>query len=777
MTFHTLIPKLLKSKQRNVYLLYFRARIHQSQAKYHQYDHESMAKTRNIGIMAHIDAGKTTTTERMLYYSGFSRHLGDVDHGDTVMDYMEQERDRGITITSASITFNWKGHRVNLIDTPGHVDFTVEVERSLRVLDGAVGILDASAGVEAQTLTVWRQADHYHIPRLIYLNKMDKPGASLEMCLQSVRDKLHVEPLVLNIPIGSGKNFVGVHDLVNLQSFMWDPNSSRDGSEFVTVPFKTSQEDEEINRARSDLVGRLADFDEHLADLVLCDTKMEDIPAEDIVRAVRTATLQHKIVPVLCGSSLKNKGVQPLLDAINLYLPSPMDISYGFAKYYGSDLCALAFKVVHDKQRGPLTFVRLYSGMLKSGANIYNINRSSTEKTTRLLQVYADELHDISTAVAGNIVALAGLKETFTGDTLTSSLRVAQAAAKKYNHEANERGEKCPTKSENNETLENESESTEVDSVTSEMVPILAGMTIPDPVFLCSIEPSSISVQKQLDTALNNLQKEDPSLRVEVNTETGQTILSGMGELHLDIIKSRLEKEYGLDVDLGPLQIAYRETVVNSAEVTEVLDKELNGKRQFVHIKLSVHADVANREFQHVELQRSPEHPLHIKHKILKAIENGVKSGLSHGSLLNFPVIHTSVHLHEFSTHYHTTLPMITACASMALQKALKMAGSVLLEPMMAMEVSTEESRLDDVISDLARRRSHIGAIASRRDTKIISVLTPLQELMGYSTDLRTFTSGTASFAMELSHYEKMTTEETQKVIDRISGFYSPKLY
>ncbi|GFS08861.1 ribosome-releasing factor 2, mitochondrial [Elysia marginata] len=634
-----------------------KARFHWGRPAYIQHDHESMAKTRNIGIMAHIDAGKTTTTERMLFYSGFSRRLGDVDHGDTVMDYMEQERERGITISSASITFNWKGHKVNLIDTPGHVDFTVEVERSLRVLDGAVGILDASAGVEAQTLTVWRQADHYYIPRLIYLNKMDKPGSSLEMCLQSVRDKLHVEPLVLNIPIGSGKEFVGVHDLVNLQSLRWDLSSSKDGTEFVAQPFNTQfknsnvQEDyEEINKARSDLIGRLADFDEHLADLVLCDTKMEDIPAEDIIRAIRTATIKHKVVPVLCGSSLKNKGVQPLLDAINLYLPSPMDISYGFARYYGTDLCALAFKVVHDKQRGPLTFVRLYSGMLKSGANIYNINRSSSEKTSRLLQVYADELHDISTAVAGNIVAVAGLKETFTGDTLTSSLRVAQTAAKKYNQEAHEKGKKHLTEPPKSEEISDD---------------YCNAATCPE-------RGQALSPQCG---------------QVEINTETGQTILSGMGELHLDIIKSRLEKEYGLDVDLGPLQIAFRETIVDSAEVTEILDKELNGKRQFVHLKLSVHADVDNREFQHIELQRSTEHPLHIKHKMLKAIENGVRSGLSHGSLLNFPVIHTSVHLHEFSTHYHTTLPMITACASMALQKALKKAGSVLLEPMMAMEV------------------------------------------------------------------------------------------
>lgn len=760
------------------------AHFHWSRPTHIQHDHESMVKTRNIGIMAHIDAGKTTTTERMLFYSGFSRHLGDVDHGDTVMDYMEQERERGITITSASITFNWKGHRVNLIDTPGHVDFTVEVERSLRVLDGAVGILDASAGVEAQTLTVWRQADRYHIPRLIYLNKMDKPGSSLKMCLQSVREKLHVEPLVLNIPIGSGKEFEGVHDLVNLQSLRWGLGSIKDGTEFLAEPLNIHSNNssdirdiESIYKARSDLVGRLADFDDHLADLVLCDTKMEDIPATDLIRAIRTATIERKIVPVLCGSSLRNKGVQPLLDAINLYLPSPMDITYGFARYYGTDLCALAFKVVHDKQRGPLTFVRLYSGMLKSGANIYNINRSTTEKTSRLLQVYADELHDISTAVAGNIVALAGLKETFTGDTLTSSIKVAQEAAKRYNQEAHEKGVQESMNSANNEEIVDEFETTEADSVTSDMVPVLAGMTIPDPVFLCSIEPASISVQKQLDIALSNLQKEDPSLKVEVNTETGQTILSGMGELHLDIIKSRLEKEYGLDVDLGPLQIAYRETIVDSAEVTEVLDKELNGKRQFVHLKLSVHADLDNREFRHLKLHRTPEHPLHIKPKILRAIENGVRSGLSHGSLLNFPVIHTSVHLHEFSTHFHTTLPMITACAFMALQKALKEAGSVLLEPMMAMEVSTEESRLDDVVSDLAKRRSHIGLITSRQDTKIISALTPLQELMGYSTELRTFTSGTASFAMELSHYERMTQEETQKVIDRISGFYSPSLY
>uniref|UniRef100_A0A0B7A8G0 Tr-type G domain-containing protein n=1 Tax=Arion vulgaris TaxID=1028688 RepID=A0A0B7A8G0_9EUPU len=346
--------------------------IHTSLRRQNDTDHEVMSKIRNIGVIAHIDAGKTTTTERMLYYSGFSKYLGDVDRGNTVMDYMEQERDRGITITSAAITFNWEGHKINLIDTPGHVDFTVEVERSLRVLDGAVTVLDASAGVEAQTLTVWRQADHYHIPRLVYLNKMDKSTASLDLCLASLRNKLHVEPLVLNLPVGTGKEFVGVQDLVHMNFIEWS-SASKDGSVFKKTPIdlqKSSKSTEEFLKARTDLIGQLADVDEHIADLVLSDTKIECFTAQDIISAIRSAVIKQKLVPVLCGSSLKNKAVQPLLDAITLYLPSPLDINYGFAKYYGSHLCALAFKVTHDVQRGPLAFVRIYSGVLKSGAQI-----------------------------------------------------------------------------------------------------------------------------------------------------------------------------------------------------------------------------------------------------------------------------------------------------------------------------------------------------------------------------------------------------------------------
>ncbi|CAL1527519.1 unnamed protein product [Lymnaea stagnalis] len=755
--------------------------LHTTRKLLEQTDHEVMSKIRNIGIMAHIDAGKTTTTERMLYYSGFSRHLGDVDHGDTVMDYMEQERDRGITITAAAITFNWKGHKINLIDTPGHVDFTVEVERSLRVLDGAVAVLDASAGVEAQTLTVWRQADHYQIPRLVYLNKMDKPGASIDLCLNSLRHKLHVEPLVVNLPIGSGRRFVGVYDLIHMETVEWNDSKSKDGSIFERKPIqleKDTELSEFILKARSELVGKLADVDEHIADLVLCDTKVEHFSPQILISAIRTATLNRKFVPVLCGSSLKNKGVQPLLDGITFFLPSPMDVTYGFAKYYGTHLCALAFKVTHDKQRGPLTFVRLYSGMLKTGAYVFNINRGKTEKTSRLLQVYADELHDISTAVAGNIVAIAGLRETFTGDTITSSSKAAQDAAKAYIHENGTKHlDKSELKIKESSKIGGPEEAEEEDSLTSDMVPILAGLTLPDPVFFCSIEPSSLSVQKNLDSALEYLQKEDPSLKVEISAETGQTILSGMGELHLDIIKSRLEKEYGLDVDLGPLQIAYRETITSHAEVTEVLDKELGGRHQFVHIKLSLHPNIEQREFKHVVLQRTSDHPLAIKHKLLKAIELGIKSGLSHGSLLNFPVIHTDVHLHEFNTHYHTSLPMVTACAAMAVQRALKQADCVLLEPMMAMEVSTDEEKLEVVLADLGKRRSHILDVVSRQDSKTISVLTPLQELLGYSTALRTITSGTASCSIQLSHYEKMNREEMQKVTERMTGFHPSSMF
>ncbi|XP_076443062.1 ribosome-releasing factor 2, mitochondrial-like [Babylonia areolata] len=727
-------------------------------------EHEHMKAIRNIGIIAHIDAGKTTTSERMLYYSGFSRRLGSVDRGDTVMDYMEQERDRGITINSAAITFHWNHHKVNLIDTPGHVDFTIEVERALRVLDGSVAILDASAGVEAQTLTVWRQAASYKVPSIVYLNKMDKRGASVTQCLQSLQDKLRVSPLLLQLPLGVERDFSGVVDLIHFNTVCWNPAQSPDGKSFTTKPLTRSDGTELYEQAlsaRASLIGQLADCDEHIADLVLGEVKLEDISIKDLESAVRRVTLARKLVPVFCGSSLRNVGVQPLLDGIVSFLPSPKDIAYGFADYYGTDMCALAFKVSHDQQRGPLTYLRMYSGSLKSGATLYNINRQSTEKSSRILQVYADELHDVSMAVAGNIVAVAGLKQTFTGDTLTTSQTTAKRALKAWERDQRDKG--SAVQSSGREDSEGEAEA---------VLPILAGMNVPVPVFFCSIEPPSLAFQKSLDHALQCLQKEDPSLKVEVNGDTGQTVLSGMGELHLDIVHSRIQKEYGIEADLGPLQIAYREAISLPADVTEVLDKSVGDQRHFVHLRMSVHPDPQVRQFRQVEVVPSPDNPIHyLRPPQLKALNNGVRSALANGPILGFPLIHVAVQLHEFQTRPGTSLAMVAACAVQCVTHAVRDAGPHLLEPMMRLEVSTDEDRLHRVLGDLSQRRSHVNAVSSRQDLKLVEAVTPLAELVGYSTDLRTITSGTATVSMELSHYQPMAVADQNQVIQSVTGF------
>uniref|UniRef100_A0A8C8W7I8 GTP dependent ribosome recycling factor mitochondrial 2 n=1 Tax=Peromyscus maniculatus bairdii TaxID=230844 RepID=A0A8C8W7I8_PERMB len=462
-----------------------------------------VAKIRNIGIMAHIDAGKTTTTERFLYYSGYTRALGDVDDGDTVTDFMAQERERGITIQSAAVTFDWKGYRVNLIDTPGHVDFTLEVERCLRVLDGAVAVFDASAGVEAQTLTVWKQADKHKIPRICFLNKMDKTGASFNYAVESIREKLKAKPLILQLPIGEAKTFKGLVDVVNKEKLLWNSNSD-DGKDFERKPLLEASDPEllkETIEARNALIEQVADLDDEFADLVLGEfsENFDLVPAEKLQTAIHRVTLAQAAVPVLCGSALKNKGVQPLLDAVTMYLPSPEEREYGFLQWYKGDLCALAFKVLHDKQRGPLVFLRIYSGTLTPQLAIHNINRNCTERMSRLLLPFADQHVEIPSLTAGNIALTVGLKQTATGDTIVSSKSSALAAARRAG-----RGEKRHGRSSEAESL------------------LLAGVEIPEPVFFCTIEPPSVAKQPDLDHALERLQREDPSLKVRLDPDSGQ---------------------------------------------------------------------------------------------------------------------------------------------------------------------------------------------------------------------------------------------------------------
>ncbi|XP_059772557.1 ribosome-releasing factor 2, mitochondrial isoform X3 [Balaenoptera ricei] len=662
-----------------------------------------IAKIRNIGIMAHIDAGKTTTTERILYYSGYTRSLGDVDDGDTVTDFMAQERERGITIQSAAVTFDWKGYRINLIDTPGHVDFTLEVERCLRVLDGAVAVFDASAGVEAQTLTVWRQADKHKIPRICFLNKMDKIGASFNYAVESIREKLKAKPLLLQLPIGEGKTFKGVVDVVSKEKLIWNPNSD-DGKDFERKPLLEMSDPEllkEITEARNALIEQVADLDDEFADLVLgkFSENFDLLPAEKLQTAVHRVTLAQTAVPVLCGSALKNKGVQPLLDAITMYLPSPEERNYEFL-----------------------------------------------ERISRLLLPFADQHVEIPSLTAGNIALTVGLKHTATGDTIVSSKSSALAACRRAERE----GEKKHRQNSEAERL------------------LLAGVEIPEPVFFCTIEPPSMAKQPDLNHALKCLQREDPSLKVKLDPDSGQTILCGMGELHIEIIHDRIKREYGLETYLGPLQVAYRETILNSVRATDTLDRTLGDRRHLVTVEVEAKSLETSSLLPVIEYAASVAEDLSQASR--EAIENGLHSACLQGPLLGFPIQDVAITLHSLVIHPGTSTTMISACVSRCLQKALKKADKQILEPLMNLEVTVTRDYLSPVLADLAQRRGNIQEIQTRQDNKVIIGFVPLAEIMGYSTVLRTLTSGSATFALELSNYQAMNPQDQSTLLSQRSG-------
>ncbi|XP_015254800.1 PREDICTED: ribosome-releasing factor 2, mitochondrial [Cyprinodon variegatus] len=708
-----------------------------------------ISKIRNIGIMAHIDAGKTTTTERMLYYSGYTRALGDVDDGDTVTDFMAQERERGITIQSAAVTFDWKNHRINLIDTPGHVDFTLEVERALRVLDGAIAVFDASAGVEAQTLTVWRQAEKHHIPCVCFLNKMDKPTADLQFSIESIRLKLKANPVVLQFPIGSGRNFTGVVDLLTNQKLTWKPTSTRDDGRTFEVKHLGQSDDPELlqaaKEARAALIEQVADLDDKFAELLLTNygDNFDGVPANLLQEAVRRVTLARKGVPVLCGSSLKNKGVQPLLDAITAYLPNPNERHHDLVCWYKEDLCALAFKVLHDKQRGPLVFLRIYSGTLKAQTAVHNINRNSTERMSRLLVPFADQHVEIPSMSAGNIALTVGLKQTVTGDTIVSSKASAAAALCRAQNDSGvgkKRGGQADI--------------------------ILSGVEVPDPVFFCTIEPPTMAKQADLEFALNCLQREDPSLKVRVDPDSGQTVLCGMGELHIEVLHDRIRREYGIETQLGPLQVAYRETILQQVSTTDTLDRTVGSRRHAASVNLTVRpVDMASCEVaftEELQEQISPE--------IKEAVENGVQSSFLQGPLLGYPMKGVSTLIHSISVEPGTSPAMVSACVSRCMLKALRLAGGQVLEPVMSLEVTLGEEHLSSVLGDLAQRRGTVRDIQTRHDNKVLLATVPLAEMMGYSTVLRTVTSGNATFSMELDAYEAMNPQEQSALLKRMSG-------
>ncbi|XP_053474017.1 ribosome-releasing factor 2, mitochondrial [Ictalurus furcatus] len=714
-----------------------------------------ISKIRNIGIMAHIDAGKTTTTERMLYYSGYTRALGDVDDGDTVTDYMAQERERGITIQSAAVTFDWKEHRINLIDTPGHVDFTLEVERALRVLDGAVAVFDASAGVEAQTMTVWRQAEKHKIPCVCFLNKMDKPGASMSYSVESIKTKLKANPIILQIPIGSGKGFVGLVDLITKQRMTWWGKSwAEDGRAFETRALQSTDDPEfleEANQARATLIEQVADLDDEFTELLLREysDNFDLVPAGKLQEAVRRVTLSRKGVPVLCGSSLKNKGVQPLLDAITAYLPAPDERNHDLVRWYKDDLCALAFKVVHDKQRGPMVFLRIYSGSMKPQSAVYNINRNGTERMSRLLLPFADQHVEIPSLSAGNIALTVGLRQTVTGDTIVSSKASAAAAARRALNKAEEKT----------------ASSREMNSL------VLAGVEVPEPVFFCSIEPPSMAKQADLEHALKCLQREDPSLKVRTDPDSGQTVLCGMGELHIEILHDRIRREYNLETHLGPLQVAYRETIIQSVTTADTLDRTLGEKRHVVTVELTVspwEASAPGMSSCHMTYEEEIEGQ--ISADIKEAVESGVQSAYLQGPVLGYPVQGVLTVIHSVGVEPGTSLAMVSACVSRCMLKGLKQAGGQVLEPVMSLEVTVDEEYLSSVLGDLAQRRGTVRDIQSRHDSKVLLATVPLAEMMGYSTALRTLTSGNATFSLELARYEPMNPQDQNALLNKMAG-------
>uniref|UniRef100_A0A8C4XDZ5 Elongation factor G2 n=1 Tax=Erpetoichthys calabaricus TaxID=27687 RepID=A0A8C4XDZ5_ERPCA len=676
-------------------------------------------RIRNICILAHIDAGKTTTTERILYYSGYIRALGDVDDGDTVQDFMVQERKR-LTIQSAAVTFDWNDH----------LDFTVEVERALRVLDGAVTVFDSSAGVEAQTMTVWRQADKHHVPRICFLNKMDKIGSSFTYSVESIKKKLHAKPLVLQVPIGTGKNFKGVVDLITNEK---KPLTSKDNPALL----------KEAKDARNNLIEQVTSL--KFVNNCFVSLLRFHFPKNlrKLQAAIRRVTLAHKAVPVLCGSALKNKGIQPLLDAITLYLPAPNERNQELLQHYGDELCALAFKVLHDKQRGPLVFVRIYSGTMKPQSSIYNINKNITERMSRLLLPFADQHVEISSLTSGNIALTVGLKQTATGDTVVSAKSSAAAAAR--------RAEKDQGKNQDRERL------------------MLAGVEIPQPVFFCTIEPPSMAKQAELDHALNCLQREDPSLIVKIDPDSGQTVLCGMGELHIEIIHDRIKREFGIEADLGPLQVAYRETIMNTTTASDTLDRTIGGKRHLVNVQLTVspwpqEASVSTPVISYAESVQETA----LAQDMKNAVENGVISSCLQGPLLGSPVQGVQVTVLSVAAEPGTSLAMISACSSRCTHKALKQAGCQILEPLMSLAITVDEDYLGLVLGDLAQRRGNIQEVQSCQDNKMVSASVPLANMMGYSTVLRTLTSGTATFTLELSSYEVMTSQDQSALLNRV---------
>jgi len=677
--------------------------------------------------MAHIDAGKTTTTERILYYTGVSHRMGEVHEGTATMDWMEQEQERGITITSAATTCFWRDHRINIIDTPGHVDFTIEVERSLRVLDGAVAVFCAVGGVEPQSETVWRQADRYRVPRLAMVNKMDRTGADFERVVRMMRERLDAHAVPIQLPLGREEDFRGVIDLVAMQAVVWDEETlgAKYHVEPIPEPFAA-----EAARARERLVEALADVDETLMEKYL---EGGPIAPEELRAAIRKGTIGLRLVPVLCGSAFRNKGVQPLLDAVVDYLPSPVDIravsgvdpGSGAAVERpaddGAPFCALAFKIMNDPFVGHLTFVRVYSGTLRSGDQVYNASRGKKERIGRLLKMHANKREEIKEVFAGDIAACVGLKTAVTGDTLCDP-----------DHPV-----------------------------------VLESIAAPEPVIAIAVEPKTKADQERLGLSLQKLAMEDPSFRVRVDEESGQTIISGMGELHLEIIVDRLMREFRVEANVGRPQVAYRETVTRAAKREGRYVRQTGGRGQYGHVWLTVEPGEAGKGLEFVNRIVGGVVPK----EYIPAVEKGVREAAESGVVAGYPVVDARVTLVDGSYHEVDSSEMAFKIAgSMAFKAACEAAGPILLEPIMAVEVVCPEEFMGEVIGDLSSRRGRIQQIEARGTTQVISARVPLAEMFGYATDLRSRTQGRATFTMQFDHYEPAPLSVSEEVVARVKG-------
>ena len=684
-------------------------------------------KTRNIGIMAHIDAGKTTTTERILYYTGVTYKIGEVHEGTAVMDWMPQEQERGITITSAATTCFWKDNRINIIDTPGHVDFTIEVERSLRVLDGAVAVFCSVGGVEPQSETVWRQANKYKVPRIAFVNKMDRVGADYFRVVKMMVDRLQTRPVVMQLPVGAEDSFKGIVDLVSQKAIIWDESTLGAKFRFEDVP---SDMKDLVHEYREKLIEAAADFDEVVMEKYM-DGKQ---PTEDeLKKAIRKGTIQMDITPVICGSSFKNKGIQPLLDSVLEYLPSPIDIAA--IKGINPDteqeeerkaddnapFSAIAFKIMTDPFVGQLTFFRVYSGYMSAGSYVYNATKQQKERVGRLLKMHANKREEIKEVYAGEIAAAVGLKSTITGDTICDDDKPI----------------------------------------------LLERMIFPEPVMSIAIEPKTKADQEKLGISLQKLAIEDPSFRVRTDEETGQTIISGMGELHLEIIVDRLMREFKVEASVGKPQVAYRETITKKVEAEGKYIKQTGGRGQYGHVWLTVEPQEPCKgfEFENDIVGGT------VPKEYVPAVEKGLREAIETGVLAGYPVVDLKVSLFDGSYHdVDSSEIAFKIAASMAFKDGCKKANPIILEPIMDVEVVTPEQFMGDVIGDLNSRRGKILGMETRGGFNVVSSKVPLAQMFGYSTDIRSKTQGRATFTMQFSHYEQVPNSIAEEIVAKVQG-------